>query len=109
MTWCGCEPGASPFFAERLHDCVYSGKDALGWAFGMMSLCCWLCATVPQLLENWRNRSVEAVSAGLVMFWVGGDVCNLTGCILGRQLVTQQILGMPFGATRLFRAVRRAS
>jgi hypothetical protein len=34
---------------------------------------------VPQLVENYRNGSAEAISLGFIFIWFLGDVCNLVG------------------------------
>jgi uncharacterized protein with PQ loop repeat len=34
---------------------------------------------VPQLVENYRNGSAEAISLGFIFIWFLGDVCNLIG------------------------------
>jgi solute carrier family 66 (lysosomal lysine-arginine transporter), member 1 len=67
---------------------------------GSVSLACWifllvlsvhsqlhaladLHAQVPQLVENYRNGSAEAISLGFIFIWFLGDICNLIGAAWG--------------------------
>lgn len=59
---------------------------------GMLSLCVWLFAQLPQVLENHLNQSVDGVSPGFLACWVGGDVTNLVGCLLTHALPFQTCL-----------------
>ena len=71
-------------------------REAFSGILGSVSLACWifllvctphsgLCALtdwvlqVPQLVENYRNGSAEAISLGFIFIWFLGDVCNLIG------------------------------
>lgn len=71
-------------------------REAFSGIFGSISLACWifllvrtshshlrtladLLSQVPQLVENYRNGSAEAISLGFIFIWFLGDVCNLIG------------------------------
>src|SRR4051794_10515601 len=71
-------------------------REAFSGIFGSVSLACWifllvrnihsplhaltdLRAQVPQLVENYRNSSAEAISLGFIFIWFLGDICNLIG------------------------------
>ena len=73
-----------------------TAREAFSGIFGSVSLACWIfllvCnihsqlhaltnwhAQVPQLVENYRNGSAEAISLGFIFIWFLGDICNLIG------------------------------
>lgn len=55
--------------------------EALSGIFGSISLACWLFLLLPQLLENYRNQSAEAISLPFILIWFLGDVFNIVGGI----------------------------
>ncbi|KAK9824417.1 hypothetical protein WJX72_010131 [[Myrmecia] bisecta] len=92
-----CGPGAEPFIAKWLLDCIYSKRDMAGFAVGMLSIACWMVAQIPQLITNMKNKSAEALSAWFLAQWLLGDTCNLIGCLLnGDQLPTVTYTAMYF-------------
>lgn len=72
--------------------CVYGNLSAVSWMCGCISFCCWLCAQLPQVAENYINQSVEGLSYGFLLNWFIGDFTNLMGCILTHQLPFQTAL-----------------
>lgn len=56
-------------------------REALSGIFGSISLACWLFLLLPQLLENYRNSSAEAISLAFIFVWFLGDVANLAGAV----------------------------
>ena len=43
------------------------------------SLACWIVLLLPQLIEQWKLKSSEGISAGFITIWFIGDVANLVG------------------------------
>lgn len=56
-------------------------NEALSGILGSVSLCCWVFLLLPQLIENYRNQSAEAISLAFVVVWFLGDVSNLLGAL----------------------------
>ncbi|KAL2405706.1 putative vacuolar amino acid transporter YPQ3 [Exophiala dermatitidis] len=56
-------------------------REALSGIFGSISLACWIFLLVPQLIENYRNGSAEAISLAFIFVWFIGDICNLAGAL----------------------------
>lgn len=56
-------------------------REALSGVCGSISLACWLFLLLPQLIENYRNQSAEAISLAFLFVWFLGDVCNLAGAL----------------------------
>ncbi|KAL1854159.1 hypothetical protein Plec18167_000077 [Paecilomyces lecythidis] len=54
-------------------------REAASGILGSVSLTCWIFLLVPQLIENYRNGSAEAVSLAFLFVWFVGDVTNLIG------------------------------
>ena len=92
-----CDAGANAFIERYFRDCIYTTRDAIGFSFGMASICCWLVAQLPQFVLNIRTKSVEALSSWFLAQWLLGDTCNLVGCLLtDSQLPTQTYTAMYF-------------
>ena len=66
---------SNPFDAE-IH---LTTREAFSGVFGSISLACWIFLLVPQLVENYRNSSAEAISLAFIFVWFLGDVANLAG------------------------------
>lgn len=60
--------------------------EAFSGILGSISLACWLFLLVPQVIENYRNQSAEAISLAFIVVWFLGDLANLFGA-LGAGLV----------------------
>lgn len=61
-------------------------NEAFSGILGSVSLACWIFLLLPQLIENYRNQSAEAISFAFVIVWFFGDIANLFGAI-GADLV----------------------
>lgn len=56
-------------------------REGLSGALGSISLACWIFLLLPQLIENYRNGSAEAISLAFIFVWFIGDICNLAGAL----------------------------
>ncbi|KAH8107000.1 PQ loop repeat-domain-containing protein [Cristinia sonorae] len=70
----------------------FTVSDVLGYT----SITCWLGAQFPQVMENYRRRSVEGLALPFLLNWLLGDISNLIGCILTHQLPFQTYLAIYF-------------
>lgn len=59
--------------------CVYSIRDLVAFGFGMTNIFIWFFAQGPQIYMNYKNRSVESLSALFLFIWLIGDITNLLG------------------------------
>ncbi|UZJ53140.1 hypothetical protein CBS101457_002460 [Exobasidium rhododendri] len=64
-------------------------RQGLSDVAGSASFVVWLFAQSPQLYENYRNSSCEGLSIVFLAQWMAGDVTNLIGCLLTKQLPFQ--------------------
>ena len=62
-------------------DTPLATREALSGIFGSVSLACWIFLLLPQLVENYRNSSAEAISLAFIFVWFIGDICNLAGAL----------------------------
>ncbi|CAO3664233.1 unnamed protein product [Rhizopus stolonifer] len=69
--------------------CVEGYGQVFSFLFGYISIFCWLCAQVPQMIENYMQQSAEGLSQYLLYFWLAGDLANVISCFLNHQLPFQ--------------------
>ncbi|ORE04622.1 hypothetical protein BCV72DRAFT_231265 [Rhizopus microsporus var. microsporus] len=77
-------------------DCVYGNQDAVSLLLGYISICFWLNAQLPQVIENYKMGSADCLSLNFLSIWLAGDTANLIGTILTDQLPFQFYLGIYF-------------
>ena len=61
------------------NETVLTVHEALSGVMGSVSLTCWIFLLLPQVIENYRNQSAEAISLAFVIVWFFGDLANLLG------------------------------
>ena len=71
-------------------------REALSGIFGSISLACWIFLLVPQLLENYRNSSAEAISLAFIFVWFLGDIANLAGALWAGLVPVVVAIGVYF-------------
>ena len=55
---------------------------------GWSSIGFWVACQAPQLIQNCKRKSVDAISVWFLLQWFLGDILNLIGCFLSRQVTT---------------------
>lgn len=50
--------------------------------FAFVSISCWLCALMPQLITNFRRKECDSLSLLFVVVWWAGDISNCLGSVL---------------------------
>ncbi|KAI1913885.1 hypothetical protein LOZ53_002539 [Ophidiomyces ophidiicola] len=63
-------------------------REATSGVLGSISLACWLFLLVPQLIENYRCGSAEAISFVFLLIWFLGDLTNLGGALWAQLVPT---------------------
>jgi solute carrier family 66 (lysosomal lysine-arginine transporter), member 1 len=71
-------------------------RESLSGIFGSISLACWIFLLVPQLVENYRNGSAEAISLAFIFVWFIGDICNLAGALWAGLVPVVVAIGVYF-------------
>ncbi|ODQ65564.1 PQ-loop-domain-containing protein [Nadsonia fulvescens var. elongata DSM 6958] len=82
------------FTARFFGSCLYGYTGLTSWTLGYLSTLCWLCSQTPQVVSNYKNKSVEGLSPLFLLCLFLGDLTNLIGCILTHQLPFQKILAL---------------
>jgi len=77
-------------------ECVHSAREQASFYVGMASLLVWMCALMPQIYANYKNKDASSLSLGYLIQATLGDTCNMLGCILSGQLMTQIIVAAYF-------------
>ncbi|XP_075929007.1 lysosomal amino acid transporter 1 homolog isoform X1 [Petromyzon marinus] len=86
-----CANGSIAWISTVFGECASNGRDVASVALGLLSLLCFLFASVPQLYESYRTgRADEALSIWFLLCWLLGDTSNLIGCFLANQLSLQK-------------------
>jgi len=76
--------------------CIRDNQEAVSVILGYLTIICWLNAQLPQLITNYKNKSVEGLSLPFLVNWLLGDIANLVGGILTNQLKFQIYLAAYF-------------
>ncbi|GAA96678.1 uncharacterized protein L969DRAFT_97034 [Mixia osmundae IAM 14324] len=71
-------------------------RTAVANLTGALSIAAWLGVVFPQVVANYRNKSVEGLSLPFLLSWLAGDLTNLAGCLLTHQLPFQTWLASYF-------------
>lgn len=92
---CTCYPAVkdgqhfNEFIAYHLGECVWSATEISSVIIGFSSIGFWLACQMPQIIKNYRKRSASALSKWFLLEWFLGDLLNLSGALLTKQLPTQ--------------------
>eukprot|EP01147_Barroeca_monosierra_P008101 gene8101-10107_t len=78
-----------PWADKYLGECVNTELQLAGLILGLSSILFWMVAQTPQLYKNFRDSTVEGLSGAFLLDWLAGDITNLIGCILSKQVPTQ--------------------
>ena len=68
--------------------------EILSWIFSTLSNVSWLFEFLPQLLENYRNQSSEAVSYYLVLLWFIGDTLSVMSAMYKNMSIVIVYVGL---------------
>ncbi|KAK4167601.1 putative vacuolar amino acid transporter YPQ3 [Cladorrhinum sp. PSN259] len=68
--------------------------EAISGICGSISIACWVVVFSPQIIENFRRRSADALSIQFIVVWLLGDVFNILGAVLQGVLPTMVILAI---------------
>ncbi|KIW82555.1 hypothetical protein Z517_05582 [Fonsecaea pedrosoi CBS 271.37] len=77
-------------------DLPLTTREAFSGIFGSISLACWIFLLVPQLIENYRNGSAEAISLLFIFVWFLGDIANLAGALWAGLVPVVVAIGVYF-------------
>ncbi|KAG8483673.1 hypothetical protein CXB51_023464 [Gossypium anomalum] len=82
MATCGTSGECWEWARVYLDDCICSPRDQVSFGLGLISVLSWGVAEIPQIITNYKEKSVEGLSLGFLITWIIGDLFNLFGCVL---------------------------
>ena len=83
-------PNGTYWINTYFGECVQSSLQYAAFIIGLFSILFWLFAQLPQLIQNCRTGKADvALSPLFLLQWLGGDLTNLVGALLTKQLPTQ--------------------
>ncbi|KIW91370.1 uncharacterized protein Z519_08266 [Cladophialophora bantiana CBS 173.52] len=91
----GTFSSSSPYHPNN-SDLPLTIREAFSGIFGSISLACWIFLLVPQLIENYRNGSAEAISLLFIFVWFLGDIANLAGALWAGLVPVVVAIGVYF-------------
>ncbi|XP_070535791.1 lysosomal amino acid transporter 1-like [Ptychodera flava] len=87
--------GGNQWIWHVFKQCIVSPLQYAGFVLGLISLFCWIAIFLPQIYENIkRGKMDEGVAFLFIFIWMLGDVTNLLGCILAKQLPFQLFIAI---------------
>ncbi|KAL4278841.1 hypothetical protein GQ457_03G024310 [Hibiscus cannabinus] len=90
-----------------LNDCICSRREQVSFGLGLVSVLSWGVAEIPQIITNYKEKSVQGLSLGFLITWIIGDLFNLVGCILEpATLPTQFYIALLYTMTTLILAAQ---
>lgn len=75
MASCGTSGECWEWAKVYLDDCICSPRDQVSFVLGLISVLSWGVAEIPQIITNYKEKSVEGLSLGFLITWI-------IGCIL---------------------------
>jgi len=96
------------FYISLWGDQIYTYKDYLSLILLVASSLLWLIVLLPQVFLTYKTGSVEPENKFTMFVWILGDVFNVSGCVLSRQLPIQTILACMFLMTTTFTVVQQS-
>ncbi|OMP06508.1 hypothetical protein COLO4_08086 [Corchorus olitorius] len=80
--------------------CICSRRDQVSFCLGLVSVISWGVAEIPQIVTNYKEKSIEGLSLGFLITWIIGDLFNLFGCMLeSATLPTQYYMAVLYTMT----------
>jgi uncharacterized protein with PQ loop repeat len=73
-----------------------SSQSDIDVLYSAISIACWIVVFSPQIIENFRKSSADALSVQFVIIWLLGDIFNILGAVLQGVLPTMVTLLHPF-------------
>tara|TARA_B110000305_G_scaffold240554_1_gene311563 strand:+ start:1296 stop:2015 length:720 start_codon:yes stop_codon:yes gene_type:complete len=102
MFECVCSPLSkggdeySHFLGSLMKDCIYGSTDIISVILGLVNICLWTVATIPQLIENYRMKKVDALDFKFLFIWLVGDSMAFMGSIFTNQVPLMRYTGALF-------------
>nr|OQO21417.1 hypothetical protein B0A51_11885 [Rachicladosporium sp. CCFEE 5018] len=80
-------------FSQTFHICLPTPLAFASNLLGILSICSWLFAQLPQIYKNWSIQSTSGLSIFFLVEWCLGDLGNLLGALFTHQANWQVVIG----------------
>ena len=80
-------------FSSTFHVCIPTPLAFISQLLGVLSICSWLFAQLPQIYKNYSLKSTSGLSIFFLVEWCLGDAGNLLGALFTHQANWQVIIG----------------
>ncbi|KAA3455330.1 putative vacuolar amino acid transporter YPQ3 [Gossypium australe] len=107
MATCGTSGECWEWARVYLDDCICSPRDQISFGLGLISVLSWGVAEIPQIITNYKEKSVEGLSLGFLITWIIGEVNSVPTrpeCLV--PLPTQYYMAVLYTMTTLILAAQ---
>lgn len=66
-------------------------NTVLSGVFSTLSCIFWIFAQLPQILENYKNKSASGISPSFLLLWFMGDFLSFTSCLMSDVVLKFQV------------------
>ena len=80
-------------FSSTFHVCIPTPLAFISNTLGVLSICSWLFAQLPQIYKNYNLKSTSGLSIFFLVEWCLGDLGNLLGALFTHQAQWQVAIG----------------
>lgn len=80
-------------FSSTFYVCLPTPLAFVSQLLGVLSICSWLFAQLPQIYKNYSLRSTSGLSIFFLVEWCLGDAGNLLGALFTHQAHWQVVIG----------------
>ena len=80
-------------FSSTFHVCLPTPLAFTSQLLGVLSICSWLFAQLPQICKNYSLKSTSGLSIFFLVEWCLGDAGNLLGALFTHQAHWQVVIG----------------
>ncbi|KAJ8759802.1 hypothetical protein K2173_009903 [Erythroxylum novogranatense] len=99
---CPSSRNCSEWARVYMEYCLCSFRDGVSLSLGLVSVCSWGIAEIPQIITNYKKKSAHGLSIAFLATWIIGDLFNVFGCMLEpATLPTQYYMAMLYTLTTL--------
>jgi uncharacterized protein with PQ loop repeat len=91
-----CDPGAVQWAESIFGDCIVTTRDRWSFGIGLVSTLLSLCSSLPQIVLNFRKKTVNGQSPFFFLLLFIGSSLTLCGVIITKGLITQLSTAISF-------------
>lgn len=86
-----CDGNQIKWIEDTFGECISTATEKAGFFIGILSTAIWMYAQIPQIVMNFKRKSVDGLSFIFIVLLNVGDLSNLLGALINHGLLTQCI------------------